>query len=107
MKFIPSQSRHISALVTALAIASFNCFTDTDTMSQTNELELTGKFKEAAVSLNQGLESKSITAPDRKKLELELDRLERIKKDFPSTAEKLFNELKGSVKNLTRDEFDR
>src|SRR6516225_37320 len=106
MKSIPPQLRFVSTLLAALAIASSNCFADTDVMSRANELELNGKFKEAAASLSQGLESKSLTASDRKKLEFELDRLERIRKDFPYTAEELFNELKGSVKNLSRDEFD-
>jgi transglutaminase-like putative cysteine protease len=105
--------KHISfrlflALLAAatFVIASANCFADTDVMAQANELELTGKFKESADSLITALESKSLTTSDRKKLEFELDRLERIRKDFPYTAEDLFNELKSSVKNLTREEFD-
>jgi transglutaminase-like putative cysteine protease len=40
-------------------------------------------------------------------LEFELDRLERIKKDFPYTKEELFAELKDSVKNLTAEEYNR
>jgi transglutaminase-like putative cysteine protease len=71
-----------------------------------NQLELNGKFKEAAASLAKALDGKSLTGSERKKLEFELDRLERIKKDFPYSAQELFNELKGSVKNLTREEFD-
>jgi transglutaminase-like putative cysteine protease len=87
-------------------IANANGFANTDVMPQVNELELSGKFKEAAASLTKALESKSLTTPDRKNLQFELDRLERIKKDFPYTADGLFAELKGAVKNLTREEFD-
>ena len=50
---------------------------------------------------------KSLPAAERKKLEFELDRLERIRKDFPLTKEELFAELKRSVKNLTAEEYDR
>jgi len=93
-------------LVAALGIAGATCFAEPDVMPQANQLELNGKFKDAAASLTHAIESKSLTTSDRKKLEFELDRLERIKKDFPYTAEQLFNELAGSVKNLTRDEFN-
>src|SRR5580765_7122138 len=94
-------------ITSLLAIATMNCFADTDAMSQANQLELSGKFKEAAASLTKALDSKTLPKSDRKKLEFELDRLERIKKDYPYTAEELFNELKGSVQNLTREEFDQ
>jgi transglutaminase-like putative cysteine protease len=90
-----------------LAIATINCFADTDAMSQANQLELNGKFKEATASLTKALDSKTLPKSDRKKLEFALDRLERIKKDYPYTADEFFNELKGSVQNLTREEFDR
>jgi transglutaminase-like putative cysteine protease len=93
-------------LVVVLGVAGATCFAEPDVMPQANQLELNGKFKEAAASLTKALESKSLTLSDHKKLEFELDRLERIKKDFPYTAEQLFNELAGSVKNLTRDEFN-
>jgi transglutaminase-like putative cysteine protease len=107
MKPIRSQSSFFHACVAALIIATSHCLADTDVMSQVNQLELNGKFKEAAASLTKALDSKSLPKSDRKKLEFELDRLERIKKDFPYSAEELFNELNGSVKDLTRDEFDR
>src|SRR2546423_15684985 len=106
MKNIPFRWSALLMATTALAIASMSCFADTDVMPQVNQLESSGKFKEAAASLAKALESKSLPNSDRKNLQFELDRLERIKKDFPSTAEELFNEMKGSVKNLTREEFD-
>jgi len=106
MKPIWSQSPYLAALLATLVIAGTNCFADTDVMPQANQLELSGNFNGAAASLTKALESKMLPVSDRKKLEFELDRLERIKKDYPYTAEELFSELKGSVKNLTREEFN-
>jgi transglutaminase-like putative cysteine protease len=97
----------LSAIIALFIIAAANCFADTDVMSHASELELSGKFKEAATSLTKALDSKSLPKSDRKKLEFELDRLERIKKDYPYNSDELFNELKGSVKNLKREEFDQ
>ena len=76
-------------------------------LSQANQLELQGQFKKAAATLNEALSNKSLSPADRKKLEFELDRLDRIKKDFPDTKDRLFDSLKKSVKGLTREEFDR
>ncbi len=106
MKYISLRTSTVSLAIIAFVIASANGFADTDTMPHVTQLELSGKFKEAAASLTKALESKSLTTSDRKSLEFELDRLERIKKDFPYTADDLFTELKGAVKNLTREEFD-
>jgi transglutaminase-like putative cysteine protease len=68
-----------------------------------HSLEEEGKFKEAAKLLNERL--KDSTAEDRKNIEWEIDRLERIRKDYPLTEEKLFSDLKKAVKGLTREEF--
>lgn len=106
MKKISFRVSAVLLAAMAFFVASANGFADTEVMAQVNQLELSGKFKEAAGSLTKALESKSLPDSDRKKLQFELDRLERIKKDFPYTAEELFNELKSSVKNLTREEFD-
>jgi transglutaminase-like putative cysteine protease len=106
MKPISSPSPFLSTVTALFIFAAVNCRADTDVMSQANQLESSGKFKDAAASLMKALESKTLPKSDRKKLEFALDRLERIKKDFPYTAEEFFNELKGSVKDLTRDEFD-
>src|SRR5689334_1143240 len=106
MKPIGSSLSFLFKITSLLAIATMNCFADTDVMSQANQLELSGKFKEAAASLANALDSKTLPKSDRNKLEFALDRLERIKKDYPYSADELFSELKGSVKDLTREEFD-
>ena len=100
MKSFRAQPLYFPILIVVLVFTAVNCFADTDAMQQATQLELSGKFKEAANSLMKALDSKTLTKSERKKLEFERDRLERIKKDYPYTAEELFNELKGSVKNL-------
>jgi transglutaminase-like putative cysteine protease len=78
-----------------------------DLLNRVNHLEQTGQFKQAAAALITALADKSLSATQRKTLEFEIDRLERIKKDFPYTKEQLFAELKRAVKNLTADEYER
>ena len=84
-----------------------NCLAKADTLKEVNQLELNGQFKQAAATLTAALQSKSLPAPERKKLEFELDRLERIKKDYSDTKEDLFAGLKKSVKGLTAAEYDQ
>jgi len=74
---------------------------------EASQLELNGEFKESAKVLKAASADKSLATTVRKQLEFELDRLERIKKDYPYTKEELFNELKKAVKGLTADEFER
>jgi transglutaminase-like putative cysteine protease len=84
-----------------------SAFAQTNTLTQANQLEVQGQFKKAAAALSEALASKSLSTTDRKKLEFELDRLDRIKKDFPDTKDELFNTMKKAVKGLTREEYDR
>ncbi|HYV26094.1 MAG TPA: transglutaminase-like domain-containing protein [Candidatus Eisenbacteria bacterium] len=84
-----------------------DCFAQSGVMDRVNQFETRGQFKEATASLSKVLQNTDLSAAERKKLEFELDRLERIKKDYPYTKDSLFAELKKSVKDLTREEFDR
>ena len=84
-----------------------NAFGGTNVLEQASHLELNGDFKAAAECLTGALSAPHLSADQRKALEFELDRFERIKKDFPYTKEQLFIELKKSVKNLTRDEYEQ
>jgi hypothetical protein len=81
-------------------------FAQPNALQQASQLELQGKFTEATAVLNSALNDKSLAVTERKKLEFDLDRLERIKKDFPDSKDDLFAELKKSVKGLTREEFE-
>ena len=76
-------------------------------LEQANDFELRGQFKQAATVLTSALHSSDLPAGDRKRLEFELDRLERIKKDFPFTKDSLFAALKKTVKDLTDREFEQ
>ena len=82
-------------------------FAQQDVAGAASRLELEGQFKQAAALLTHGVAGQSAARRERKKLEFELDRLDRIKQDFPLTKEALFAELKGSVKNLTAEEYER
>jgi transglutaminase-like putative cysteine protease len=78
-----------------------------DAAADASRLELQGQFKQAASLLTQALQDKALPAAERDKLEFELDRLSRIKQDFPLTKDGLFAELKGSVKDLTAPEYEQ
>ena len=77
------------------------CFAQQDVAGEASRLELQGQFKQAATLLSTALQDKSLPAAERNKLAFELDRLDRIKQDFPLTKEALFTDLKDSVKSLT------
>lgn len=69
-------------------------------------LELRGDLKGAARILAEALNSKPQSETQRKECAFELDRLERIRKDYPFSKDELFVALKKSVRDLTEDEFD-
>jgi transglutaminase-like putative cysteine protease len=96
----------LAAACVSLLFAA-NCLARQDVAGDANRLELQGQFKQAASLLTTALRDQSLPATERKRLEFELDRLERIRKDFPNTKDELFAELKGSVKDVTADEYDR
>ncbi len=78
-----------------------------DTVVQVDQLELQGRFQEAAVRAQAALKDASLPAVERGRLAFEADRLERIRKDFPLTQQALFAALRDSVKNITAAECDR
>ncbi len=99
--------RLLLACLCAWTILSTPCPAQTDPASVANRLELSGRFKQAAAVLTNAIGDQSLTAFERKKLLFDLDRLDRIKKDFPYTKDSLFAELKDSVKDITPEEYDR
>ena len=100
------KARPLAALCLSLVVG-VTCLARQDVANDASRLELQGQFKQAASLLTRALEDKSLPAAERKKLEFELDRLDRIKQDFPLTKEALFTALKDSVKNLTSDECEQ
>src|SRR5882724_7351186 len=93
-------------LLGGLCVACAQVLAQDVVIAQASRFELEGNFQQAAMVLEQGLHSQGIAPVERKKLEFELDRLERIKKDFPYTKEALFKELKHAVKKLSKAEYD-
>jgi transglutaminase-like putative cysteine protease len=76
-------------------------------LSRASDLEIQGRFKDAAGLLAKALGSADLPASQRKTFEFELDRLERIKKDFPFDQAGLLITLKKSVADLTADEYEQ
>jgi transglutaminase-like putative cysteine protease len=83
------------------------CFSQLSAGDRAAKHELQGRFQEAAQILKSALAETTLAPTERKRLEFELDWLERIKKDYPYTKAELFNALKKSVKDLTAAEFER
>ena len=71
-----------------------------------SQLELDGKFHEAASVLNSALSDQSLSPSARKTLEFELDRLARIRGDYPLSKERLYDILTKSVQGITPQEFE-
>jgi transglutaminase-like putative cysteine protease len=97
-------------MLAAAWAAAFSCApagARSDVLNEVNQLEQSGRFKEAAAALAQALAAPSLSAAEQKKLEFERDRLEWIKKDYPLTQAGLFAALKRAVKGLTPQEYDR
>lgn len=75
-------------------------------IEQAGQLEAQGRFAEAAALLRTALHQ-SVNAADRRRAEFNLDRLDRIRKDFPLTQDSLYAALDASLKDLTWEEFER
>ena len=82
------------------------CLGQTDVVDRASSLENQGHFTESAVLLRIARDRKDLSPANRKQLEFELDRLRRIKLDFPYTKSGLFDELKKSVQNLSAQEYE-
>src|SRR5947208_8705456 len=81
------------------------CFA-ADPLPTASSFETTGKFKEARAVLEAALTDSQLKATKRKQIEFEIDRLARIQKDYTLTRDALEAGLKGSVTNLTEQEFN-
>jgi transglutaminase-like putative cysteine protease len=79
----------------------------TPEIDRASQLELQGRFREASQVLSNALASTTLSGNLRKQHEFELDRLGRIRQDFPLTQESLFEALNRAVKGLTRREYER
>jgi transglutaminase-like putative cysteine protease len=69
-------------------------------------LEWSGHFSQAEAVLQTQLAQAGTSAADRKKLEFAVDRLERIRLDYPLTRDALLAKLQKSVRDVTQKEFE-
>ncbi len=82
-----------------------NSFAQETDFDRASRLESQGSFVEASLALQVALNRKDLPAQARGRLEFEIDRLRRIRLDFPYSESALFAELNKSVKNLTLQEY--
>jgi len=66
-----------------------------------------GRFTKAAIFLKAAIADTNTSTVERKQLEFELDRLDRIRLDFPLTRAALFEKLKAAVRDLSSGEFEK
>jgi transglutaminase-like putative cysteine protease len=78
-----------------------------DSLNDAYQLRDKGDFKAAAGILTQALQVPGLSPDDRRELDFQLDVLRRIKLDYSLTQEELFHKLTASLKDVTRQEFDR
>jgi transglutaminase-like putative cysteine protease len=76
-----------------------------DTLGEANRLEATGDFKQAAAILQPAIADTNTPAVERRQLALELDRLDRIRLDYPLTRDAFLKKLKASVRDFRNEEF--
>ncbi|HWQ91838.1 MAG TPA: transglutaminase domain-containing protein [Clostridia bacterium] len=97
---------HGCLLCLALALL-FALRSSAGVLEDASRLETQGRFVQAATLLQEGLQQASLAPATHAQLRFELERLERIKKDFPYSREALFALLKKSVRDLTPQEFEQ
>jgi transglutaminase-like putative cysteine protease len=97
----------ISSCLAIWLLALAQALAQPPALSQANQLEGQGHFREAAAVLEKELHSLELSNGDRQRLTWELDRLDRIKQDFSLTRDPLYSGLKKSVRGLTPEEYDR
>jgi transglutaminase-like putative cysteine protease len=98
----------IRALACSVAWLLAACgLAEADLLQQVGQSELQGQFWRAAALSDKALADTTLPHGQRKQLEFERDRLDRIRRDFPLTKDTLFTALNKSVKGLGSEEFER
>lgn len=69
--------------------------------------EESGNFTQAAALLQNAIADTHTSPAERRTLAFELDRLDRIRLDYPFTRADLFEKLKAAVRDLSEGEFDK
>jgi transglutaminase-like putative cysteine protease len=110
LRRIPTDSGRPQIVLTLLSLcllASNTCLGQQDAIGRASALEAQGNFTEAALVLHIAMERKDAPPAERERLEFAVDRLRRIKLDYPYTKDSLFAELKKSVRDLSLEEYDK
>lgn len=76
-------------------------------LDDASALQQRGEFKQADAVLATALKTTDLPADQRKEMEWEKDRIQRIRNDYSLTKDALYAKLAGSVKNLKRSEFEK
>jgi transglutaminase-like putative cysteine protease len=79
----------------------------TDALNRAAALRDNGDFKGAADVLTEALQAPGLSPAERRQLDFQRDVLKRIKQDYAWTREELFQKLAASLKDATREEFER
>src|SRR5580704_6438718 len=93
--------------ILAGALLAQTAMSQTSVTNEAARLERKGRFKEAGALLQKAIESGKLSDPEKKSAETQLDILHRIRKDYSTSKEELFAELKRELKDFTGKEFDR
>jgi transglutaminase-like putative cysteine protease len=95
------------ALWLAALLVSANALAGTNFIQAARDLEDRGQFAEAAARLQKSIADPDITSAERKKIEFELDRLDRIRLDYPFTRAELFEKLQAAIRDVSANEFEK
>jgi len=99
-------SWHIILLLVAYSLLPARASDQSKVLAQADHLESDGQFRESGAVLAHALAATPTPSAKHKQLEFELDRLDRIRKDFPYTQDQLYQDLKKSVKDLAPAEYE-
>lgn len=80
-----------------------------DDISKARKLREKGEFKLAEALLNHtlGKDAKILSPEEKKQFAYEIDLMERIRQDFPQTKDELYGSINKSLKDFTREEFEK
>jgi transglutaminase-like putative cysteine protease len=95
--------KSFAIVAVTLALSVTPAITQQPVVEQASELEIEGKFREAAGALRAAIDR--ATDAESNSLLFELDRLRRIRLDYSLTKEELRAQLQKCVQGLTTEEF--
>ena len=91
----------------AILLISGAVLAGADSRQAARGFEESGNFAQAAALLQKAIADTNTPATERRKLEFDLERLDRIRLDFPFTRAALFEKLKAAVRDVSVDEFEK